>query len=154
LVFYDKGYVSDGWRYLEAAPSDQIGPYHAWSNIIDVEIGTSAQGIAIGTGQTNTTAIIGQSGHMESAAQLCEDLSITNGSTTYNDWFLPSEDELNLMYTNLYNEGVGGFANDSYWSSSEVSATVARFQYFWPDTTPGNYSKSNSAVRIRAVRAF
>ena len=150
LIFYDKGSVSDGWRYLESAPSDQSGPYHAWSNIIDVEIGISAQGIAIGTGKTNTTAIIGQTGHTESAAKLCNDLTI--GS--YDDWFLPSEDELNLMYTNLYNEGVGGFAVDSYWSSSEVNAFVARFQYFWPATTPGNYAKSNSAVRIRAARAF
>jgi hypothetical protein len=121
-IFYDKGYVSDGWQYLEAAPSDQSGPYHAWSNIIDVEIGTSAQGTAIGTGQTNTTAIIGQTGHTTSAAKLCDDLIV--GS--YDDWFLPSEDELNLMYTNLYNEGVGGFANDSYWSSSEVNELIAR----------------------------
>ena len=144
LIFYDKGSVSDGWRYLESAPSDQsVGPSQAWSNIIDVEIGISAQGIAIGTGQTNTTAIIEQTGHTESAAKLCNELTI--GS--YNDWFLPSEDELNLMYTNLYSEGVGGFYNDSYWSSSEVNAAVARFQYFWPGSTPGNYLKSNSAIK-------
>ena len=154
LIFYDKTYVSDGWRYLEAAPSDQSGPYHAWSNIIDVEIGTSAQGTAIGTGQANTTAIIAQPGHTESAAKLCDDLSIVNNLITYNDWFLPSEDELNLMYTNLHNSvpSVGGFADSQYWSSSEYDANFARYQNF-ANGFQAHYNKSTN-LRVRAVRAF
>jgi hypothetical protein len=69
------GYIfyKNGDDYLEAAPTDQ-SIYQAWSNIINVEIGVTAQGTAIGTGQANTIAIIGQAGHTSSAAKLCNDL--------------------------------------------------------------------------------
>lgn len=70
LIFY-----IDGATYYEAAPNDQ-STGQAWSNITDVVIGTT--GTAIGTGQANTTAIIGQAGHTNSAAKLCNDLRITN----------------------------------------------------------------------------
>ena len=49
------------------------------------------------------------------AAKLCDDL-VYNG---YDDWFLPSDEELTLMYENLHKKGKGSFASDSYWSSSE-----------------------------------
>jgi len=70
LIFY-----ISGTTYYEAAPSDQ-GSTNQWSNITTVEIGITAQGTAIGTGQANTTAIINQAGHTSSAAKLCNDLSI------------------------------------------------------------------------------
>jgi hypothetical protein len=68
LIFY-----IDGTTYYEAAPSDQ-STSQAWSNVTSTLIGTT--GTAIGTGQTNTTAIIGQSGHTDSAAKLCDDLIV------------------------------------------------------------------------------
>lgn len=37
----------------------------------------------------------------------------------YTDWFLPSSDELQLMNSQLYMHGVGGFSASGYWSSSE-----------------------------------
>ena len=72
LIFYVDG---AGTTYYEAAPADQSAT-QAWSNITGVEIGVTAQGTAIGTGQANTTAIINQAGHTSSAAKLCDDLSI------------------------------------------------------------------------------
>lgn len=66
LIFY-----IDGTTYCEAAPSDQ-SISQSWSNISDIAIGTT--GTAIGTGQANTTAIINQTGHTNSAAKLCNDL--------------------------------------------------------------------------------
>jgi uncharacterized protein (TIGR02145 family) len=68
LIFY-----INGDDYLEAAPVDCANS--VWSNINNVAIGTT--GTAIGTGQANTTAIIGQVGHTTSAAKLCDDLVIT-----------------------------------------------------------------------------
>jgi uncharacterized protein (TIGR02145 family) len=68
LIFWKSG--ND---YLEAAPTDQADT-QIWSNIDTVEIGVTAQGQAIGTGQANTTAIIGQALHTNSAAKLCDDL--------------------------------------------------------------------------------
>lgn len=72
----DRG-PADGWifwkqgnNYLETAPSDQSAS-QAWSNIINVLVGTDTY---IGTGQANTTAIINQAGHTDSAAKLCDDL--------------------------------------------------------------------------------
>jgi uncharacterized protein (TIGR02145 family) len=69
LIFWNSG--SD---YLEAAPSDQSSS-QIWSNI-STDIGVAAQGIAIGTGQANTTAIVSQVGHTSSAAKLCNDLIV------------------------------------------------------------------------------
>lgn len=61
------------YNYLEAAPSN-LNSGLAWSNITNVSVST---GTAIGTGQANTTAIIGQLGHTNSAAKECDDLEIT-----------------------------------------------------------------------------
>lgn len=68
LIFY-----IDGTTYYEAAPSDQSTGI-VWSNITNVLIGTT--GTAIGTGKQNTLDIIGQAGHANSAAKLCNDLEI------------------------------------------------------------------------------
>ncbi len=68
LIFWKSG--ND---YLEAAPTDQSA-LQIWSNIVDILIGTTSD--LIGTGQANTTAIIGQAGHITSAAKLCNDLII------------------------------------------------------------------------------
>jgi hypothetical protein len=64
-------------------------------------IGTTVT--VIGTGKTNTTAIIVQSGHTTSTAMVCDNYSISS----YTDWFLPSKDEMDAMYTNLAAYGVG-----------------------------------------------
>jgi uncharacterized protein (TIGR02145 family) len=70
LIFWKSG--ND---YLEAAPSDQ-SISHVWSNIDNIELGITAQGTAIGTGQANSTAIMAQAGHVDSAAKLCDDLIV------------------------------------------------------------------------------
>ena len=49
-----------------------------------------------------------------SASQACLDYSV-NG---YDDWFLPSEEELNLMYKYLHLNSIGRFADFLYMSSS------------------------------------
>jgi hypothetical protein len=50
-----------------------------------------------------------------SANDVCKILNI-NGFT---DWRLPTRDELSFMYLNLKQKGLGGFGNDTYWSSTE-----------------------------------
>jgi len=146
LIFYDKGYVSDGWRYLEAAPSDQSTGIQ-WYNGSNVD--TGAIGSAIGTGQANTTAIAAKQGAGSYAAQLCNDLTVGG----YSDWFLPSKDELNQMYLNLKKQGVGGFASDYYWNSLEYTTDSAWDQYFGNGQQYYGNPKS-IADRVRAARAF
>ena len=68
----------------------------------------------------------------------------------YTDWFLPSKDELNLLYQQK--TVVGGFANNSYWSSSQSHSNNAWYQYFF-DGNQYSYGK-NSPLPVRAVRAF
>ncbi len=79
-------------------------------------------------------------------------VTLTSASS-YDDWFLPSLNELTAMYTNLCDEGVGGFnITEYYWSSSENSATHAKVVFFNNGTT-GNSAKG-LIYPVRAVRSF
>jgi uncharacterized protein (TIGR02145 family) len=77
---------------------------------------------------------------------------VVEGGGTIIDWFLPSKDELNLMYTNLQLFGLGGFSNIGYWSSSETG-TSAWWQYFL-NGTQGTSAKISGLNGVRACRAF
>jgi hypothetical protein len=82
-----------------------------------------------------------------SANSACEELML-NG---YSDWHLPSKEELNALYVNLKQIGVGGFANNDYWSSTGYSGG-AWIQYF---DNGGQVSKEEwLRFSVRAVRAF
>jgi len=155
-IFYVKadGY-SDGWMYMEAAPqstetSKEWGSYGTF-------IGRTETGI--GTGQSNTTIIVAWlNNHSETnrAAQFCDDLVVGSGWAflpNFDDWFLPSKDELNLMYQNLKVAGVGDFAGYGYWGSSEGSAACFAWLQSFVDGGQGSYPKYSPA-RVRAVRAF
>jgi hypothetical protein len=143
LVNGDTGYDPNVQHGLIAATTDASETI-AWSNITNILVGTT--GTAIGIGQANTTAIVGQSGCTSGAAYLCDHL-IEGG---YNDWFLPSKDELNKLYLNRV--AIGGFADDTYWSSSEVSASSAWTHSFYYGTQSS--SGKGSIERVRAVRIF
>ncbi|PKL13042.1 MAG: hypothetical protein CVV52_07635 [Spirochaetae bacterium HGW-Spirochaetae-8] len=172
LVFYDKGSVSDGWRYLEAAPTDIAvsGTYifgysrtDSTSSATTVLIGATAT--AIGTGQANTTALVNAMGSnayevlfafqststtANYAARLC-DIHVVG---TFEDWFLPSIDELNSMYTNLKSNGLGDFTTTGfYWSSSEFAAGSASVKLFNVNGTQQNNDKS-SPGHVRPIRSF
>jgi hypothetical protein len=145
FIFYDKGSYSDGWRYMEAAPSDQSDKVQ-WYNGKYTE--TGAIGTAVGAGRANTAAIVSAQGAGMYAAKICADLNLGGCS----DWFLPSKDELDLMYKNLRNKGLGGFASIRYWSSSQVGYGAAWGQGFAGGDQ--GYSSTGSGCRVRAVRAF
>ncbi|HPY88291.1 MAG TPA: DUF1566 domain-containing protein, partial [Spirochaetota bacterium] len=151
LIFYDKGAgnYSDGWRYLEAAPSDQSSGIR-WGAKTAV---AGATGDGYGAGKQNTINIIAHYGDAteDYAAKLCADLSHDG----YNDWFLPSSYELGAMYTKLYKSGVGGFTAEPYWSSSEFgdNAVMRDFGGFGNPPAPTSHSKTNNC-RVRAARSF
>ena len=112
---------------------------------------TGADGMAIGTGNQNTIDILAQCPTAGIAARLCGDL-VQGG---YNDWYLPSQDELNALYTNKV--AIGGFVESPgflsyYWSSSEISANNAWSQQF-SSGNQSNEDKQNN-INVRAIRSF
>ena len=123
--------------------------------------GTSAP---IGQGQTNTTAMKNQVGYTGGAAKVCDDYTITVNGITYNDWFLPSKNELNQMYvhkaainTAATADGVGGavfayYNGIYYWSSTESDNNIAWLQYFLNGYT--YFFNKDVTSFVRAVRAF
>ncbi|MEQ1745971.1 MAG: DUF1566 domain-containing protein [Saprospiraceae bacterium] len=111
---------------------------------------THAFGTKRGCGEANTASIVDKDSCATAgiAAILCDEL-VLNG---YSDWFLPSKDELDLMYDNLKAVSLGGFNNSSYWSSSSVSGTNAWAQNF--NGGAQTSSTKTSSFRVRAVRRF
>jgi len=152
IIFYDKGVFTNGWQYMEAAPND-IGPAQWGAYGTDVN-GTST---SAGTGKANTQRIVPVLNQVndDGAALLCTALNI-NG---YTGWFLPSKDELNLMYVNLKVKGLGGFGNRYYWSSSSSSRGTAYIQNFNEGYQTGGQewdtdARKNNTYSIRACRQF
>jgi hypothetical protein len=126
----------------------------AWSNVTSAEIGTSAQ--SSWDGLSNSNSIVGQAGHTSSAAKLCLDL-VSGGQS---DWYLPSIQELNMLWNNYYTvnralsqiSGATQLSNSVYWSSSEFTNYLAcGFNFYYGYTL--DYNKSNTYC-VRAVRAF
>ena len=133
--------TADGLSGLEAAPYDQGSAEWGCSGIA-----TSAVGTAVFAGSANTTNILVACGETSVAARLAANFT-QNG---YDDWYLPSLDELNQLY--LQRALVGGFANDVYWSSSESTDTRANIQ----DFTDGSQDTETKSFEtgVRAVRSF
>ncbi|MBT8144484.1 MAG: cadherin-like beta sandwich domain-containing protein, partial [Gammaproteobacteria bacterium] len=152
LVFYLEpstiaGGTGRGTVGLEAAASDHVTqePWGCEGTTVP-----GADATAIGTGQQNTTDTLAGCGVRPIAASVADDF--TGGG--FDDWFLPSEEELNLMYTNLHDQPapLGGFSNVFYWSSSELSSTTASFQFFNDGSQGANFK--DLALRVRVARAF
>ncbi len=127
---------------------------------------TRATGDGPFSGELNTSIIIssqvsiGDDGN-DYAAQICNDLQITEGGKTYGDWYLPSKEELNLMYQNkatidvtaLANSG-SAFVSTYYWSSSENrNYHGGAWEQNFGSGHQNGLSKTNTG-RVRAVRAF
>ena len=138
-------YLNGNGGGLIAAPTDQ-SPQAIWGCFGTAISG--ADGTAIGTGNQNTIDIEDGCTTSGTAADICANLTIGG----YSDWFLPSKDELNEMYINLHQQGLGGFATYVYWSSTEIDYVSAWGQDFNFGFQFGNFKYDFSAVR--AIRAF
>jgi len=146
IFFVDYYDQYPGFTYLEAAPTDI--PDISWCDKTDTSIPAIGgwAGNTVGKGRANTIAMLG---YCTSGAANEADKYFT---PTKSDWFLPSEGELMLMYTNLRQAGVGGFASNYYWSSTEDGSLYAWYQYFGTGNQY-NYNKGYTHP-VRAVRAF
>jgi len=147
LIFYDKGVFSNGWRYLEAAPLETEFKVQ-WGGYKQDLSGTSPM---IGRGKQNTEIIIERLkllGDLGKAAQLCANLKFEG----FSDWFLPSKEELVLMYKILKRNNLGNFYSDRYWSSTQFSKDQAYYINF--KNGKDNMSHKDQIRNVRAIRAF
>jgi uncharacterized protein len=154
FIFHvNPNWKADGWRYLEAAPCDQSEG--ALWGCFRTEI-AGARGTDIGTGRQNTADILAACSTPCTAAALCASYRL-NG---IGGWFLPSVDELAAMYSNLKAAGVCHFGarevadNFNYWSSSQVTADMARHLDFADNGLRWHYDDKDYPRRVRAIRAF
>jgi hypothetical protein len=159
VVFYlfvpgDTGYVVGETHGLIAAVVDQSSGIR-WHN--GNYVVTGATDTALGTGSSNTDAIIAVQGATAKSYAAGLARAYTGGG--YTDWFLPSKNELNKMYLNkgdintiaAANSG-SNFSNGYYWSSTESNGYYALRQSFGAGGQDGNFKGFSSFVR--AVRAF
>ncbi len=139
----DPGYDAKVQHGLIAAQSDQSTgiKWYNGSNTI-----TGATATALGTGNDNTATIVASQGTGNYAAKICSDLVLGG----YDDWYLPSKDELNKLYKNK--TAIGGFVIAHYWSSSEYGNDNAWFQVFGNGYQ--NLNNKTNTYYVRAVRAF
>lgn len=139
----DIGYDPDVTHGFIVAPIDQ-GAVIKWNN--GSNIATGANSAVIGSGNGNTNIIVAIQGSGSYAAKLCYDLTLGG----YSDWYLPSIDELNMMYLNR--EAIGGLSSAYYWSSTEVNYINAYILHL-----SGGYLYSqakNNQHNVRAIRSF
>ena len=140
-IFYAKDSVSDGWRYLELADED-LDKTYKWYNGTKVSYNPGT-GTAIGDGKQNTDNLTYNTGVYLAAAAAKN--WISNG---YDDWFLPSKDELGEAYNKL--EGVAGFHGNCYWTSSWKN-----YQYIYcRDRLGSDESAPNTKYHVRCARRF
>jgi hypothetical protein len=113
--------------------------------------GNGATATAIGWGYRNTRAIIaqGNTDTATSAAAFADSHTVTVSGVVYDDWFLPSKDELNQLYLAKTTVGV---ATGDYWSSTEDGTSDAWRQFFVTGYQ-GSVAKTNTNS-VRPVRAF
>ena len=154
IVFYDKGEFSDGWRYLEAAPAEtefraECGTYG------ETVTGTNT---GIGFGRRNTALMaekLRALGKSDGAAQSCASLNHAG----FNDWFLPSKDELDLMFKNLSENGLGNFKTENdrvNRTNVYLSSSKAPLGNTWGQIFNGGLQSAYKAgaYSVRAIRAF
>jgi hypothetical protein len=151
IIFYDKRVFSNGWRYLEAIPVEMELSAQWGTDNQDVG-GTST---TLGTGKRNTELIVEalrQLRQGDRAADLCAAFEFGG----YDDWFLPSKDELDLMYKNLKQAGLGGFSGNNYWSSSQKGDGRIAWTQSFSNGNQDNwrFEGKDNTYSVRAVRAF
>lgn len=147
----DPNYTSGELNGIIVATSDQATSHLWWNGTYTT---TGATGTALGTGISNTSAIIASQGNTGNhVAKLCADYSVTVGSQTFDDWYLPSSGEFASAICNLDSLGLGGFTSAAYyWTSTEVSQTTATAKR--PNNTSTISGDKQNVGYARAVRYF
>ena len=116
LVFYintnEADVQANGWKYMSASSKLGVTNWGFHGKVFNFNRG-------IGYGKTSTLDLINEGAY--NAAIMCVTHSVTTNSKVYANWYLPSLNELQLIFNNLKLEGVGEFDDSIYSSSSDYS---------------------------------
>lgn len=145
---YKGGYIFkiNMWgKGLCAAPTDKKGglKWGCYGSLID-----GADGEDVGDGEQNTKDIVDMCEEI-SAAKYCDEYEVEG----YDDWYLPSIGELELMYSQLYANGLGGFSSGKYWSSTE-NFSLGAWHFNFGTAERGNNEHKGTALTFRPIRSF
>jgi hypothetical protein len=141
---WDIGYDPLVQHGIIAAPFD-MSTTKRWDSNTTL-VNTLAFQTQIGYGAENTDSIVSVIGVGNHAAFACQSYIYAG----YNDWYLPSLDELQALYNKK--TIIGGFTNNWYWTSCELNSTFAHCINFG-NGTPATQGKSVSYY-VRAIRYF
>ena len=161
-------YLDASGEHGKVCATEDQATLHPWTTYDFISTQVPTPGAVSNTdGFTNTNAVVAQTGISAIntyASGLCRLYSAT-GDAAMMDWYLPSKEELNLMWTNLadsdgsgHNFGpndpsnLGGFSTNVYWSSTEKDNHNAWIQSFFNGNQ--TYYNKSTTIRVRAVRAF
>jgi hypothetical protein len=134
-----------GRNALVAAAADQSNAV-IWGPLNTV---TGAYGDAVYAGIGNTVKTSTVQGAGFYAARVCQNFSTsTLSGEYYDDWYLPSKNELQIMYERR--SDIGGFALASYWSSTEYNTNGGWKMDFSSGEMIGYVKSSN--FRVRCIR--
>ena len=194
LIFYDKGYYNDGWRFLEASKND-ISILYGYPCISDarnqsnnlISFGyarkaSNKQNLytnktslydenctspSIGKGITNSEKLyslygdeffanaIGDIIQWDNPVSMCLNLVVTNKDDFFDDWFLPSIEELEMLYAFFKSQGNVPFYG-TYWSSTEANYSGSA-NYMWCFNFLNGkreMKKKSESCFVLAMRAF
>jgi len=147
----DAGFVAGEFHGIVITPADATPM--PWSNVTDAFSGATA--FALGQGNPNTNAIIGQAGHTGSAAKYCHDYVSPDG---YTDFCLPTPDDWVKIASN--SAAIGGFTHGSYCTSAEsadAGSEYAAYIFYFPYDSYPAYADTewkSEARSFRPIRYF
>ena len=141
----------DDWRFMEAAADSRIAfNLVSQSPAEDID---GADGTAIGTGLQNTQDIVDDEGTSYSyGARYCYELSFSEDGKVFDDWFLPSKDEVSEMISVC---GTGGTPMNIQISSSEYDTSkVWSYMFMGGYLSQSNKTSSSDYMFFRPARRF
>lgn len=119
----------------------------AWAN----DSGTTAYNVNTGATDLNNgkrnTAMISPYYTDTDAAHWCTQMNYGG----YSDWYLPSQNELNILFVNK--AALGGFALSAYWTSTEFGPVVVWVQHFVVAGTQNTIIKTATNY-TRCIRSY
>lgn len=125
-----------------------------------IPVETPAINTNIGEGKRNTNSIFkhfpSYTLQKNSIWNICKELNLQN-YLSYNDWYIPSKDELDILITNIKNNSLSltniDIQTNNYWCSSQRNSRI--YTWYWDALDQqwyANYkTEEHSALVIRSI---